>query len=116
MESGVPSRVSRSYYIDLPIDEALYVRDMLNESISEIASEQGVDEDLRQANFKIRASEPAIDAGVVITVVVSYLGMKLIDKITDKTLDKLIDEIWLKKILPELRKRFGEKALVEEEE
>jgi hypothetical protein len=108
-----------SYYINLPLDEALSIRDSLTAAIWEIASEEGVEEMLREAKFQVRPSELAIDAGAVITVVVTYLATKVVDKTTDKAIDKMgetLRHIWLNKILPKIRDRFGEDALVDEDD
>lgn len=109
------SKITQYYYINLPLDEALEIRDSLEDAIWEIARQNDVEETLREAKFDIKIGQPAVEAGVAITVVVTYLATKLVDKVTDKALDKAIDTIWSKIILPKLRRRFGKKALVEKE-
>lgn len=123
MDKKWEQEASYSYYIALPIGEAIQVRDGLEDVIWEIAREEGVEDTLRKADFRVRASEPAIDAGVVITVVITYIASKALDKVTDKVMDKVIDNtgkalstIWLNRILPKLRQRLGQSALVDEDE
>ena len=100
------------YYIDLPTDQALEVRSQLETTIWDIAQEENVATILRQANFQIILGQPAIEVGIAITVIVTYVGMKIIDK----PVDEAIDWAWGQIILPRLRKKLGKKALVDSDE
>lgn len=113
----------KTYSINLPLDQALEVSSQLQELVWEVADEKEVREILEKSQFRVVVAQPALVEGAVITVVVTYLGGKIVDKITGRVLDKLLDasiekveEIWSKLILPELRKRLGNKALVEKED
>src|SRR5947209_1723094 len=113
MTSNTTERKHHDYYIKLPINEALDVRDQLETTIWEIARSEGIEETLRESQFKVQVGKPALDPFTVITVVIVYLGMKTADKVTDKVLDK-VWEAWEKKILPELQRKFGKNVLVDE--
>jgi len=107
------------YYINLPVNDAVFVADRLEQEIWEIASEEDVEDILRKAQFNICISEPALDLGVLMSVVVVWMADKVFEKATDKVLERTFDrleEVWREKILPKLRERFGNSALAEEEE
>ena len=115
MTSNTPERKHHDYYIKLPINEALDVRDQLEATIWEIARREGVEETLRESQFKVHVGKPAIDPFTVITVVITYLAMKTADKVTDKVFDKTW-EAWEKKIRPELWQKFGKDLLVDKDD
>lgn len=117
------ARLTLHYYIDLPIDQALEVREELEPTVWEIAREENAEEILRDADFRVIVGQPAIEVGTVITVVVTYIGMKIIDKSVDEAigwaLDKAIEtttDLWTRVILPKVRERLGWNALSDDGE
>lgn len=107
------------YYIDLPVEQAIEIQTQLDATIWAIAQEEQVEDILRNADFRVIVGQPALDPGTLITVVVTYVGTKIVDKTLDGAIDwtaKTTIELWEKLILPKLRKRLGDRALVADEE
>ncbi len=108
-------RKEYTYYIKLPRNEALEVRDQLSDEIKAIARQKGEEETLREAGFEVRVGKPALDPGTLITVIITYIGMKAVDKAIDHSLDHAW-LVWQEKILPALKEKFGPDVLIEQDE
>lgn len=107
------------YYIDLPTDQALEVRSQLEATIWEIAQEENVEAVLRESDFRVVVGQPMIELGTVITVIVTYVGMKIVDEAIGWAFDKAVEttsDVWTKVILPKVRERLGRQALVDSTE
>ncbi len=100
--------VQHKYHINLSVDEALEVRDSLEALVWQVAKEEGVEDTLRRVDLRIAVGEPAIDPGILITVVVTYLASKTLDVLTEKAIEKVMDEAeeaW-QRILPKIRRHL----------
>ncbi len=100
--------VQHEYHINLSVDEALEVRDSLAALVWQVAKEEGVEDTLRRVDLRIAVGEPAIDPGILITVVVTYLASKTLDVLTEKAIEKVMDEAeeaW-QRILPKIRRHL----------
>jgi hypothetical protein len=106
MSSDRDAKITLHYYIELPPEAALEVRDDLEPVIWEIARAHGVDEVLRDAQLSVEAGEPAIDLGIPIAVAVTFLALKT----TNAGIGKA-KQVWAQVILPDLRRRFGPRVL-----
>ena len=115
MSDNEPKRISHAYFIQLPIAQAIELRDELKTTVWEIAQQEGVEETLREAQFDIQAGKTAIDPNTIITVIVTFVGTKVASSVTDKILEKAW-EAWETKILPPLKQKFGKTALVDKDE
>lgn len=115
MDKSAAEERSHEYFIHLPINEAIAVRNELESSVWEIAKQEGVEDTLREAHFDVRVGKPAIDVNTIITVVVTYIGLKTLDNTYDKLYDKAWDA-WVEKVWPALKKKFGETVLIEKDQ
>ena len=132
MSDTIPEGKRQEYVINLPFREALKVREELDEAVWEIARQEGVEETLKEANFQVQIGETAFDPHAIIVFIASlspivssaaYVAKKVLDKATDKAMDKATDKAldeawkaWETKVLPALKKKFGETSLVKKDE
>lgn len=114
MSNSAAEERRQEYFIQLPINEAIAVRDDLEKSIWEIARQEGVEDTLKAARFDIRVGKPAIDPNTLITVVITYLAIKTADKTYDKLYDQVWDA-WTEKVWPVLKHKFGDTFLIEKD-
>jgi hypothetical protein len=107
------------YYINLSLDDAIEFRDSLKSAIWDIARERDLEDLLSKSSFEIKVGEPAIDIGTLITVIITYFATKSVDVVSGKLVEKGVDKVgeaWSEIILPAIRNKFGENALVEKDE
>lgn len=112
MDNSAAEERSHEYFIQLPINEAIEVRDELESAIWEIARQEGVEDTLKEAHFDVRIGKPAIDINTVITVIITYIGLRTLDNTYDKLYDKAWNA-WVEKVWPGLKQKFGDTFLAE---
>lgn len=107
---------TQDFYIDLPYDEALALKEQIVERIWEIAREEKDDETgksgeeiLRDAEFEVEVGNPALIETALILMVVGWAVKGAVEGaggVAGKAMADKAGEMWQKKIWPKIKEEW----------
>lgn len=111
-----PIWTTQDYYIDLPYDEAIALKEQIVERIWEIAREEKDDETgksgeeiLRDAEFDVEVAKPALVETALILMIVGWAAQGAVTGaggVIGKSLADKAGEMWQQKIWPKIKEEW----------